>query len=144
MIKSILLSIFVLVAVSTALKIQQYEHEDYGHYEQPEAQHYAAEPIVEETEHHHEIEHKHATSHQSVKFHHHHPVPVYVKKEDQHLLKKPIEIGGTKQQLKIIHPETKHNYDHGLTLEQYSDTHLHEHGHYEEPHQYEHYEHYHH
>lgn len=90
---------------------------------------------------HHEVEHKHATSHQSVKIHHYHPVPVYIKKEDQELIKKPVEIGGTKQKLKIIHPETEKNHNHGAVLEEHSESKFHKIGHYEEPHL-EHYEHY--
>lgn len=54
-----------------------------------------------ETHHHHEIDHKHATSHQSFKFHHFHAVPVYVKKEDQQFLKHPVEVGGIKHKLKV-------------------------------------------
>ncbi|XP_055610205.1 histidine-rich glycoprotein-like [Uranotaenia lowii] len=76
---------------------------------------------VAETEHHHNIEHKHATSHQSFKFHHFHAVPVYVKKEDQHFLKHPIEVSGVKHNLKLVHPETEHNHNHGLTLENHSE-----------------------
>ncbi|XP_023174489.1 histidine-rich glycoprotein [Drosophila hydei] len=122
-----------LLALSSALKIHDYEHEEHAKYE----------PEHEETEVHHEVDHKHATSHQSVKFHHYHAVPVYIKHEDQHLIKKPIEIGGTKQKLKILHPKTEHNHNHGLVLESHSESHLHEHGHYEEPvHHSEHYEHY--
>lgn len=48
------------------------------------------------TNHDHKVEHKHATSHQSFKIHHFHPVPVYVKKD-----KHPIEIGGVKHKLKV-------------------------------------------
>lgn len=54
-----------------------------------------------ETAHHSDIEHKHATSHQSFKIHHFHAVPVYVKKEDQKYLKHPVEIGGLKHKLKV-------------------------------------------
>lgn len=57
---------------------------------------------IEETDHHHKVDHEHATSHQSFKIHHFHPVPVYVKKEDQHLLKHPIEIGGVDHKLKVF------------------------------------------
>ncbi|XP_020801797.1 histidine-rich glycoprotein [Drosophila serrata] len=137
----------VLLAASGALKIHDYhhhhhqEHEEYEHHDGGHEHH--QEPEHEETELHHEVDHKHATSHQSVKFHHYHAVPVYIKKEDQHLVKKPIEIGGTKQKLKILHPKTEHNHNHGLVLENHSESHLHEHGHYEEPvHHEEHYEHY--
>lgn len=75
---------------------------------------------ISETEHHHEVDHKHATSHQSFKFHHFHAVPVYVKKEDQEFLKHPVEISGIKHNLKIVHPETEHHHGHGLTLENHS------------------------
>lgn len=54
-----------------------------------------------ETAHHSDIDHKHAKSHQSFKFHHFHAVPVYVKKEDQKYLKHPVEIGGIKHKLKV-------------------------------------------
>ncbi|GAB0089746.1 histidine-rich glycoprotein [Sergentomyia squamirostris] len=94
-------------------------HDDYAH------------DGASETGHHHEIEHKHATSHQSFKVHHYHPVPVYVKKEDQHLLKHPVEISGVKHKLKVLHPETQHSHGHGLTLENHSefeDKTLHGHG----------------
>ncbi|XP_034670489.1 histidine-rich glycoprotein [Drosophila subobscura] len=134
-----------LLAVSvSALKIHDYEHQEHQPHEQQyeHQEHASYEPEHEETELHHEVEHKHATSHQSVKFHHYHAVPVYIKKEDQHLVKKPIEIGGTKQKLKILHPKSEHNHNHGLVLENHSESHLHEHGHYEEPvHHSEHYEH---
>ncbi|XP_037814795.1 histidine-rich glycoprotein [Lucilia sericata] len=141
MMKFIILCSFI-VAATAALKIhdyhghgghQEYEHIEYAKHEEPEH--------TEETELHHEVEHKHATSHQSVKLHHYHAVPVYIKKEDQHLVKKPIEIGGTKQKLKLLHPETEKNHNHGLVLEEHSESKFHEHGHYEEP---KHYEHYHH
>ncbi|XP_016976889.1 histidine-rich glycoprotein [Drosophila rhopaloa] len=131
-----------LLAVSGALKIHDYHqgHEEYEHHETEHHDQY--EPEHEETELHHEVDHKHATSHQSVKFHHYHAVPVYIKKEDQHLVKKPIEIGGTKQKLKILHPKSEHNHNHGLVLESHSESHVHEHGHYEEPvHHLEHYSH---
>lgn len=58
-----------------------------------------------ETAHHHEVDHKHATSHQSFKVHHFHAVPVYVKKEDQKYLKDPIEVGGLKHKLKVCHSD---------------------------------------
>nr|XP_014086583.2 histidine-rich glycoprotein [Bactrocera oleae] len=132
MLKFILLSFACLLTLATALKIHDFEHHEYEHHKEPE-----------ESEHHHEVEHKHATSHQSVKFHHFHPVPVYIK--DKHLLKNPIEIGGTKQKLKILHPKTEHSHNYGLVLEEESESHIHEHGHHEiehhEPHL-EHYEHY--
>ncbi|XP_067636363.1 uncharacterized protein [Eurosta solidaginis] len=132
MFKYILLCAAVSLSLTTALKIHDYEHHEYAEYKEPE-----------ESEHHHEVEHKHATSHQSVKFHHFHPVPVYIK--DKHLLKNPIEIGGTKQKLKILHPETEKSHNHGLVLEEESESHFDEHGHHEvEHHEPEHYEHYHH
>lgn len=128
------------MACTAALKIHDYGgHHQHAEYKQEAEEH------AEETEVHHEVDHKHATSHQSVKFHHYHAVPVYIKKEDHHLVKKPVEIGGTKQKLKILHPETPKNHNHGLVLEEESETKLHEHGHYEEPeHHLEHYQHYHH
>lgn len=63
--------------------------------------HHTHESIEAETDHHHKIDHEHATSHQSFKLHHYHAVPVYVKHEDQHLLKNPIEVGGVKHKLKV-------------------------------------------
>ncbi|XP_055694999.1 probable zinc transporter protein DDB_G0282067 [Lutzomyia longipalpis] len=74
-----------------------------------------------ETDHHVEVDHKHATSHQSFKVHHFHAVPVYIKKEDQHLLKHPVEVSGVKHKLKVLHPETEHSHGHGLTLENHSE-----------------------
>ncbi|XP_005175346.1 histidine-rich glycoprotein [Musca domestica] len=122
----------LLVATTAALKIHEYA--EYKH----EGEHGG-----EDTEVHHEVEHKHATSHQSVKFHHYHAVPVYIKKEDQHLVKKPVEIGGTKQKLKILHPETKKNHNHGLVLEEHSESKFHDIGHHEEePEHHEHSAHY--
>lgn len=106
-----------------------------------------------ETHHHHEIDHKHATSHQSFKFHHFHAVPVYVKKEDQQFLKHPVEVGGIKHKLKvfspfhafflqkllfiyhffqILHPETEHPKSYGLTLENHGEEHhAHHHHHHD-------------
>lgn len=63
--------------------------------------HYEHQEPEEETDHHHKVEHEHATSHQSFKIHHFHAVPVYVKKEDQKYLKNPIEISGIKHKLKV-------------------------------------------
>lgn len=60
-----------------------------------------SEPLESETDHHHKIDHEHATSHQSFKIHHFHAVPVYVKHEDQQYLKNPIEVGGVKHKLKV-------------------------------------------
>lgn len=54
-----------------------------------------------ETDHHHKIDHEHATSHQSFKIHHFHAVPVYVKHGDSSLLKSPVELGGIKHKLKV-------------------------------------------
>ncbi|XP_075977025.1 uncharacterized protein LOC142977170 [Anticarsia gemmatalis] len=73
--------------------------------------------LIGETGHHHQIEHEHAKSHQSIKFEHFHPVPVYVKKEHSHLLKHPLEKGKSESNLKLIHPETQHSHGHGLVLE---------------------------
>ncbi|KAJ8719532.1 hypothetical protein PYW08_011707 [Mythimna loreyi] len=72
---------------------------------------------IGETGHHHQVEHEHAKSHQSIKFEHFHPVPVYVKKEHSHLLKHPLEKGKSEQNLKLIHPETEHKHGGGLVLE---------------------------
>lgn len=66
---------------------------------------------------HHEVEHEHAKSHQTIKFHHFHPVPVYVKKEHQHLLKHPLEKGASAHKLKQIHPKTEQQHSYGLVLE---------------------------
>ncbi|XP_026730810.1 glycine-rich cell wall structural protein-like [Trichoplusia ni] len=73
--------------------------------------------LIGESGHHHQVEHEHAKSHQSIKFEHFHPVPVYVKKEHSHLLKHPLEKGKSESNLKLIHPETQHNHGHGLVLE---------------------------
>ncbi|XP_032518112.2 uncharacterized protein LOC116770655 [Danaus plexippus] len=73
--------------------------------------------IIGESGHHHQVEHEHAKSHQSIKFEHFHPVPVYVKKEHSHLLKHPLEKGKSEQNLKQIHPETQHSHGGGLVLE---------------------------
>lgn len=73
--------------------------------------------LIGETGHHHQIEHEHAKSHQSIKFEHFHPVPVYVKKEHSHLLKHPLEKGKSEQNLKLIHPEAQHSHGGGLVLE---------------------------
>ncbi|CAG9805120.1 unnamed protein product [Chironomus riparius] len=74
-----------------------------------------------ETEHHSHVEHKHAQSHQSVKFIHYHAVPVYVKKEDQKYIHHPVEIGSNNHKLKLVHPETEHAKGYGLTLENHSE-----------------------
>lgn len=97
-----------LVAVTFAGVIHEHsgEHADVG---------------TAETEHHHHINHKHAESHQSVKFIHYHAVPVYVKKEDQKYLSHPVEIGSNKHKLKLVHPETEHAKGYGLTLENHSE-----------------------
>jgi hypothetical protein len=81
----------------------------------------AADAEHAETEHHHHVNHKHAESHQSVKFIHYHAVPVYVKKEDQKYLSHPVEIGSHKNKLKLVHPETEHAKGYGLTLENHSE-----------------------
>ncbi|XP_047997984.1 histidine-rich glycoprotein-like [Leguminivora glycinivorella] len=73
--------------------------------------------LIGESEHHHHVQHEHAKSHQSIKFEHFHPVPVYVKKEHSHLLKHPLEKGKHESNLKQIHPETEHSHGHGLVLE---------------------------
>ncbi|XP_045452047.1 cation channel sperm-associated protein 1 [Melitaea cinxia] len=72
---------------------------------------------IGESGHHHQVQHEHAKSHQSIKFEHFHPVPVYVKKEHSHLLKHPLEKGKSEQNLKQIHPETQHSHGGGLVLE---------------------------
>lgn len=92
---------------------------------------------IAETEHHHHINHKHAESHQQIKFIHYHPVPVYVKKEDQKYLHHPVEIGANKHKLKLVHPETSHAKGYGLELENHSE-HI---SHKIEPHHGHHYEH---
>lgn len=73
--------------------------------------------LIGESAHQHHVEHEHAKSHQSIKFEHFHPVPVYVKKEFSHLLKHPLEKGKSEQELKQIHPETHHSHGGGLVLE---------------------------
>lgn len=84
------------------------------HEEAPQIDHQA---LIGESGHHHHVEHEHAKSHQSIKFEHFHPVPVYVKKEHSHLLKHPLEKGKSEQNLKLIHPETEHKHGGGLVLE---------------------------
>lgn len=132
------------MVLSSALKFhdlgQHEQHADYEHVEYAPAHESGGDHG--ETELHHHVDHKHATSHQSVKLHHFHPVPVYIKKEDMHLLKKPVEIGGTKQKVKVLHPETEKNHNYGLVLEEYVESKLHHYGgdhggHYEEPSHYE-------
>lgn len=73
--------------------------------------------LIGESEHHHHVQHEHAKSHQSIKFEHFHPVPVYVKKEHSHLLKHPLEKGKSEHNLKLIHPETEYKHGGGLVLE---------------------------
>ncbi|XP_026477079.1 keratin, type I cytoskeletal 10-like [Ctenocephalides felis] len=75
------------------------------------------EEALGETQYAHNVEHKHASSHQSFSQHHFHAVPVYVKHEDAKLLHHPIELGGIKHNLKVLHPETKPSHDHGATIE---------------------------
>ena len=84
-------------------------------------EHSAAPHEAAETEHHHQVQHKHAESHQSVKFIHFHPVPVYIKHEDQKYVHHPVEIGSNKHKVKLIHPETEHAKGHGLTLENHQE-----------------------
>lgn len=102
--------LFTLFAVALAGVIHEQAEEQASH-----------DGETAETEHHHHINHKHAESHQSVKFIHYHAVPVYVKKEDQKYLHKPVEIGSNKHKLKLVHPETEHSKGHGLTLENHSE-----------------------
>jgi hypothetical protein len=83
--------------------------------------HHSSDGDASETEHHSHVNHKHAESHQSIKFIHYHAVPVYVKKEDQKYLQHPVEIGANKHKLKLIHPETEHAKGYGLTLENHSE-----------------------
>ncbi|CAG4996683.1 unnamed protein product [Parnassius apollo] len=78
---------------------------------------YEQQGLIGESGHHHQIQHEHAKSHQSIKIEHFHPVPVYIKKEHSHLLKHPLEKGKTEQNLKQIHPETEHSHGGGLVLE---------------------------
>lgn len=78
---------------------------------------YEHQGLIGESGHHHQIQHEHAKSHQSIKFEHFHPVPVYIKKEHSHLLKHPLEKGKSEQNLKQIHPETEHSHGGGLVLE---------------------------
>lgn len=60
-----------------------------------------------ETQYAHNVEHKHASSHQSFSQHHFHAVPVYVKHEDAKLLHHPIELGGVKHKLKVSNKLSK-------------------------------------
>lgn len=106
---SIFQVLFALFAVTLAGVIHEHSGEQ-GH-----------DVEAAETEHHHHVNHKHAESHQSVKFIHYHAVPVYVKKEDQKYLHHPVEIGSNKHKLKLVHPETEHAKGHGLTLENHSE-----------------------
>lgn len=84
----------IVISAVVATTLAGVIHDDYGHGG-------GGGGGSSETDHHHEVEHKHATSHQSFKVHHFHPVPVYVKKEDQHLLKHPVEVSGVKHKLKV-------------------------------------------
>lgn len=110
-----------LVAVTLAGVIHDH-HEEKIHDAEPS-----------ETEHHLEIDHKHAQSHQSFKMFHSHPVPVYVKKEDQKYLKHPVEIAHNNHKVKLIHPETEKHHGHGLTLENHSEFKSHKIEHHHEP-----------
>ncbi|XP_028160395.1 histidine-rich glycoprotein [Ostrinia nubilalis] len=87
------------------------------HHEAPQLEEKYDHALIGESGHHHHIQHEHAKSHQSIKFEHFHPVPVYVKKEHQHLLEHPLEKGKSEQNLKLIHPETEHSHGGGLVLE---------------------------
>lgn len=91
---------------------------------------YDHQALIGESGHHHQVQHEHAKSHQSIKFEHFHPVPVYVKKEHSHLLKHPLEKGKSEHNLKQIHPETEHKHGGGLVLEDHRlDTEHFAHGH---------------
>ncbi|XP_077292955.1 uncharacterized protein LOC143915983 [Arctopsyche grandis] len=68
---------------------------------------------------HHEVQHEHAKSHQSVKLEHFHPVPVYIKKEHSHLLKHPLSKGKSGHGIKLLHPKTEHQHGYGLVLEEH-------------------------
>lgn len=87
------------------------------HDEAPQVEEKFDHALIGESGHQHHVQHEHAKSHQSIKFEHFHPVPVYVKKEHSHLLKHPLEKGKSELQLKQIHPETEHHHGHGLVLE---------------------------
>ncbi|XP_068630707.1 uncharacterized protein [Battus philenor] len=88
------------------------------HEEIPQAEEkYDQQSLIGQSGHHHQIQHEHAKSHQSIKFEHFHPVPVYVKKEHSHLLKHPLEKGKSEQNLKQIHPEAQQSHGGGLVLE---------------------------
>lgn len=87
------------------------------HEEAPQLEEKYDHALIGESGHHHHIQHEHAKSHQSIKFEHFHPVPVYVKKEHHHLLEHPLEKGKSEQNLKLIHPETEHKHGGGLVLE---------------------------
>lgn len=87
------------------------------HEEAPQIEEKYDHGLIGESEHHHHVQHEHAKSHQSIKFEHFHPVPVYVKKEHSHLLKHPLEKGKSEHNLKLIHPETEHKHGGGLVLE---------------------------
>lgn len=58
--------------------------------------------VQKETNHHVEIKHEHGTSHQSFQMHHFQPAKVFIKKQDLHYLKKPVEIGVTKHSFKVV------------------------------------------
>ncbi|CAH0755117.1 unnamed protein product [Diatraea saccharalis] len=87
------------------------------HDEAPQLEEKYDHALIGESGHQHHIQHEHAKSHQSIKFEHFHPVPVYVKKEHKHLLEHPLEKGKSEQNLKLIHPETEHKHGGGLVLE---------------------------
>lgn len=54
-----------------------------------------------DVDHHVEVKHEHGTSHQSFQMHHFHPAKVFIKKQDLHYLKKPIEVSVTKHKFKV-------------------------------------------
>lgn len=87
------------------------------HDEAPQLEEKYDQHLIGESGHHHAIQHEHAKSHQSIKFEHFHPVPVYVKKEHHHLLDHPLEKGKSEHDLKLIHPEHEHKHGGGLVLE---------------------------
>lgn len=108
--KPVILSV-LFVGVVVGGRVYDYHQEQEGgeeveyqqHVEQPEYHHQAmiSDDHGSESEHHSEVNHEHATSHQSFKMHHFHPVPVYIKKEDQHFLKHPVEISNVNHKHKV-------------------------------------------
>lgn len=57
--------------------------------------------MPKDTKHHVEVKHEHGTSHQSFQMHHFHPARVFIKKQDLHYLKKPVELSVTKHKFKV-------------------------------------------